>query len=124
MSGVAPIAFDKGVRNISPKIPAIAPKMKGDRKPVAAILSASEYFFAPNACEMKLPEPCPKKNPKALMNVIYANDTPTAAAASVLICPTKAASMMLYNEVTNILMIVGPDILRTSFLIGACVIMM
>ena len=117
------MAFDKGVRNISPNIPAMAPKMNGDRKPVAAILSASEYFLAPNACEMKLPEPCPKKKPKALMKVIYANDTPTAAAASVLICPTKAASMMLYNEVTNILMMVGPDILRTSLLIGACVIM-
>lgn len=116
------MAFDKGVRNISPNIPAIVPNMNGDRKPVAAILSASEYFFAPNACEMKLPEPCPKKNPNALMNVIYANDTPTAAAASVLICPTKAASMMLYNEVTNMLMIVGPDILRTSLFIGACVI--
>ena len=57
MSGVAPIAFDNGVRNINPNIPATVPKMKGDRNPVAAILSASEYFFAPKACEIKLPEP-------------------------------------------------------------------
>ena len=57
------------------------------------------------------------------MKVIYAKDTPIAAVASVLICPTKAASMMLYKDVTNILMMVGPDILRTSFLTGACVIM-
>ena len=42
MSGVAPMARDSGVRNINPKIPAMAPKMKGDRNPVAAIFSASE----------------------------------------------------------------------------------
>jgi hypothetical protein len=42
MSGVAPIALDNGVRKISPNKPDITPKMKGDKKPVAAIFSASE----------------------------------------------------------------------------------
>jgi hypothetical protein len=42
MSGVAPMARDNGVKNISPNKPDIAPKMNGDRNPVAAIFSASE----------------------------------------------------------------------------------
>ena len=57
ISGVAPMALDNGVMKISPNNPVMAPKMKGDKNPVAAIFSASEYLRAPSACEMKLPEP-------------------------------------------------------------------
>ena len=69
--------------------------IKAMKKPVAAIFSALSTSRAPSRREMKLPEPCPKKNPVAWMMDISENTMPTAAVDCVLIFPTKYVSAML-----------------------------
>ena len=93
--GVAPRIRARGWRKIIPRTIMAAP-MENDRtKPLAAMVRASSISLFPSFIEIKLPDPCPQKNPKACMMAISGKTTPTAAVAWVDICPTKKASARL-----------------------------
>ena len=61
-----------------------APAIIAPKKPTDAIRSASSVLPEPSAREIKLPLPCPKKNPNAWITVISENTTPTAPVMLVL----------------------------------------
>ena len=75
--------------------------MRAEKKPVAAMRSASSVFWLPRAREIKLPDPWPNMNPNAWITAIRGKATPTAAVALVasaappLMRPTKNVSAIL-----------------------------
>ena len=65
------------------------------KKPVEAVVVASDTSRLPSSRDMMLPEPCPNIKPTACMIAMNPNTTPTAPLALVPSCPTNAVSTRL-----------------------------
>ena len=70
MVSVEPKKRNSGSINRKPQIAIKVVRMMAEKKPVAAIASASLNLRAPRALEMKMPDPWPRKKEMACNRVI------------------------------------------------------